>query len=309
MYRHEFMPGNPRVLFISDFFLMNHIIAGQDAHGNDIKLDYIDHGQGKPVVLIHGWPASYKMWEYQLTALTDQGFRVIAYTRRGFGNSSKPYEGNDYDTYADDLKAVLDTLNLQNVALVGFSMGGGEVARYMGRHGGARVSRVAFVSAVTPFLLKTADNPEGIDGSTFDGIIESLEKDRFSFLQDFGKNFYGVGLLSNPVSDATLNWTQAMCEVADPHATIASARAWSETDFRQDLTTIKVPTMVIHGGDDTVVPPKVSGERMTKFVPHAEFIEYAGAPHGLFITEKERLNRDLITFVHGGDIQKTADRY
>ncbi|RFP63441.1 alpha/beta hydrolase [Hymenobacter lapidiphilus] len=288
---------------------MNHIIAGQDTHGNDVKLDYIDHGAGKPVVLIHGWPATYKMWEYQLTALTEQGFRVVAYTRRGFGNSSKPFEGHDYDTYADDLKAVLDKLDLQDVTLVGFSMGGGEVARYMSRHGGARVSRVAFVSAVTPFLLKTTDNPEGVDRQVFDEMIERVKEDRFDFLQGFGKKFYGVGMLSNPVSEAALDWTQRMCEVADPRATVLSARAWSETDFRQDLATIQVPALVIHGGDDALVPAKVSGERMTHFVPHAEFIEYAGAPHGLFIPEKERLNRDLITFVHGGDVQKTADRY
>ncbi|MBT9391570.1 alpha/beta hydrolase [Hymenobacter sp. NST-14] len=288
---------------------MSYIKAGKDAHGNAVKLHYVDHGQGKPIVLIHGWPASHQMWEYQLTSLTAQGFRVVAYTRRGFGNSSKPYDGHDYDTYADDLKAVLDTLNLQDVTLVGFSMGGGEVARYMSRHGGARVTRVAFVSAVTPYLLKTADNPEGVDRETFDDIIENLKKDRFDFLTTFGKQFFGVGVLNSPVSDATLNWMQAMCQIGDPHATIQSARAWSETDFRPDLQTIKVPTLVIHGGDDQTVPPAVSGERMTQFVPQAEFVEYSGAPHGLFITDKDRLNRDLRTFAQGGNVQKTADRY
>ncbi|GAA3998959.1 alpha/beta hydrolase [Hymenobacter fastidiosus] len=276
---------------------MSYLNAGQDTNGQDIKLHYTDQGQGNPIVLIHGWPATYEMWEYQLAELPKHGNRVIAYTRRGFGNSTKTWDGHNYDTLADDLKAVLDELDLQNVTLVGFSMGGGEVARYMSRHGGARVARVAFVSAVTPFLLQTDDNPDGAPKEVFDGMVEGIRKDRFDFLATFGKKFFGVGTISHPVSDATLSWMQAMCQLASPRATEQDVYAFATTDFRQDLKRLKVPTLVIHGSKDETVPAKVSGERMTQYVPHAEFIEYDGAPHGLFITEKDRLNQDLLAFV------------
>ena len=288
---------------------MSYIKAGTDANGNDVKLHYIDQGQGNPIVLIHGWPASYEMWEYQLAELPKHDNRVVAYTRRGFGNSTKTWGGHDYDTLADDLKAVLDTLNLQNVTLVGFSMGGGEVARYMSRHGGARVSKVAFISAVTPYLLQTKDNPDGAPKENFDKMVEGINKDRFDFLQTFGKQFFGVGTISHPVSSATLDWMQAMCQQASPRATEQDVYAFAATDFRRDLATIKVPTLVIHGTDDETVPSKVSGERMTQFVPHAQFVEYSGAPHGLFITEKERLNRDILAFTSGKKVEGTADRY
>ncbi|GAB2768024.1 pimeloyl-ACP methyl ester carboxylesterase [Hymenobacter luteus] len=288
---------------------MSYIKVGQDANGSDVKLHYIDQGTGNPIVLIHGWPATYEMWEYQLAELPKHGNRVVAYTRRGFGNSSKTWEGNDYDTFADDLNAVLETLNLQNVTLVGFSMGGGEVARYMSRYGGARVARVAFVSAVTPFLLKTDDNPDGADKSVFDDMVENIRKDRFDFLQSFGKKFFGVGVISHPVSQATLDWMQSMCQLASPRATEQCVYAFAATDFRQDLAALKVPTLVIHGSSDDTVPAKNSGERMTQYVPHAQFVEYSGAPHGLFITEKDRLNRDLLAFASGGNIGGTANEF
>ncbi|TGE22376.1 alpha/beta hydrolase [Hymenobacter aquaticus] len=276
---------------------MSYITAGKDANGHDVKLHYTDQGQGNPVVLIHGWPASYEMWEYQLAELPKHGNRVIAYTRRGFGQSSKTWEGHDYDTLADDLKAVLDELDLQDVTLVGFSMGGGEIARYMSRHGGARVGRVAFVSAVTPFLLQTDDNPDGAPKKVFDEMVEGIRKDRFDFLATFGKKFYGVGVISHPVSQATLDWMQALCQIASPRATEQDVYAFAATDFRQDLQGIKVPTLVIHGTSDDTVPHKVSGQRMTQYVPHAQYIEYDGAPHGLFVTEKDRLNKDLLNFI------------
>ncbi|QIX60642.1 alpha/beta hydrolase [Hymenobacter sp. BT18] len=278
---------------------MSYITAGRDANGHEVKLHYVDQGQGDPIVLIHGWPASHEMWEYQLAELPKHGHRVVAYTRRGFGNSTKTWEGYDYDTFADDLKAVLDELDLQNVTLVGFSMGGGEVARYMSRHGGARVARVAFVAAVTPFLLQTDDNPDGAPKANFDKMVDGIHKDRFDFLATFGKQFFGVGTISHPVSNATLDWMQAMCQIASPRATEQCVYAFAATDFRQDLKTIKVPALVIHGSSDATVPPAVSGERMTQFVPHAQFVEYSGAPHGLFITEKDRLNHDLLQFVGG----------
>jgi len=282
---------------------MSYIKAGTDANGEDIKLHYTDQGQGTPVVLIHGWPQSHEAWTYQLGELPKYGLRVVAYTRRGFGNSSKPFEGYDYDTLADDLKAVLDTLDLQNVTLVGFSMGGGEVARYMSRHGGTRVAKVAFVSSVTPYLLKTDDNPDGVDKSTFDDIQKNIAKDRFDFLQTFGKQFYGEGPLSNPVSQAVLDWSFGMASLGSHQATVACGHAFAETDFRRDLATINVPALVVHGEDDKTVPIKNSGDRMGEYLKHATYVTYDGAPHGLFITEKDKLNRDLIDFATSGTVR------
>ncbi|RZK96153.1 MAG: alpha/beta hydrolase, partial [Hymenobacter sp.] len=209
----------------------------------------------------------------------------------------------DYDTLADDLKAMLDTLNLQNVTLVGFSMGGGEVARYMSRHGGARVAKVAFVSSVTPYLLQTDDNPDGVDKSTFDDIQDNIAKDRFDFLQTFGKQFYGEGLLSKPVSQAVLDWSFGMASLGSHQATVACGHAFAETDFRKDVEGITVPALVIHGDADKTVPIKNSGERMRQHLQHATYIAYDGAPHGLFITEKDKFNRDLIAFATGAEVR------
>lgn len=283
---------------------MNLIKAGQDAQGRDIQLNYYDYGQGDPIVLIHGWPLSAASWEYQLAGLPLHGKRVIAYDRRGFGYSDKPWDGYDYDTLADDLKAVLDTLNLQNVTLVGFSMGGGEVARYLSRHGGARVSKAIFVSAVTPYLLKTDANPDGVDKSVFDDIIKNLGKDRFDFLAGFGKKFYGVGMVSHPVSAATLDWSQSLALSGTPRATTACVKAWSETDFRGDLAAIKVPTLFIHGSSDETVPLEHSAELAVKLVPGATLVVYDGEPHGLNVTAKDRLNRDILTFVSGQPVSE-----
>ncbi|GAB3558699.1 alpha/beta fold hydrolase [Spirosoma fluminis] len=279
---------------------MSYIKAGVDAQGNDVNLFYQDWGTGSPVVLIHGWPLSHEMWDYQMNELPEHGIRVIAYDRRGFGKSSKPWNGYDYDTLADDLKAVLDELNLQNVTLVGFSMGGGEVARYMSRHGGERVSRVAFVSAVTPYLLKTDDNPDGVDQDVFDDILTNLKKDRADFLQTFSKQFYGVSLVSHPVSQAHLDGDFIRAYLASPRATIECGKAFAMTDFRNDLTQINVPALVIHGDSDKTVPIESSGERTAEALPNAHYIVYSGAPHGLFYTERDRLNQDLLAFVQEG---------
>ena len=262
-----------------------------------VELAYQDWGTGKPVVLIHGWPVSHEMWENQSLALAQAGLRVVAYTRRGFGDSSKPFDGYDYDTMADDLKAVLDELDLQDVTLVGFSMGGGEVARYMSRHRGARVSKVAFISAVTPYLLKTTDNPSGVDESVFNEMAAGIKKDRADFMQSFGKSFFGVGVLSSPVSEAALHHAWAAAMRGSLKATLDCATAFSHTDFRADLAAIKVPALIIHGDADQTVPIKASGEQTAKLLPHARFITYEGAPHGLFVTEKDRLSADLIEFV------------
>ncbi|MBO0953047.1 alpha/beta fold hydrolase [Fibrella forsythiae] len=276
---------------------MSFITVGTDSAGDDIKIHYQDVGTGAPVVLIHGWPLSGSMWDYQLAELPKHNLRVIAYDRRGFGHSSKPWDGYEYDTLADDLKILLETLDLQEVTLVGFSMGGGEVARYMRRHGGTRVAKVAFISAVTPYLLQTDDNPEGVDQAVFDEILTNLQQDRAAFLQTFGKQFYGVNLLSHPVSQAHLDGDFARAYVASHKATLDCAQAFATTDFRQDLSYINVPTLIIHGDADKTVPIESSGELTAQALPHAEYLVYEGAPHGLYFTEKDRFNQDLIAFV------------
>ena len=259
---------------------------------------YRDWGTGKPVVLIHGWPLHSDMWEYQSVFLASHGLRVVTYDRRGFGRSGQPWSGYDYDTMADDLKAVLDALDLQDVTLVGFSMGGGEVARYMGRHGGARVGKAVLLSSVTPYLVKTGDNPDGVDRGVFDKMAAGLQKDRPQFLAEFGKMFFGAGLLNFTVTSEIMQWAANMALVASPQATLACVRAFSETDFRADLAAFAVPTLIIHGDADTTVPPASSARLAAKLVPGAKLVEYEGAPHALFFTEKDRLNADLLRFIN-----------
>jgi pimeloyl-ACP methyl ester carboxylesterase len=285
---------------------MGYITIGTDAACNELRVHYTDLGEGSVIVLMHGWPATHAMWEYQLAELPKHGFRVVAHTRRGFGLSDQPWSGYDYDTLADDLKAVLDALDLQDVTLVGFSMGGGEVARYLGRYGAARVARVAFVSAVTPYLLKSGDNPDGVDEENFDSILAGLQDDRFNFLTGFARQFFGVTLLHPAVSDATLNWLQSISQTASPHATERCVKSFSATDFRADLATIKIPTLVIHGSADKVVPLAASGARLPTYIEQAQLVVYEGAPHGLFVTEKERLNRDLVAFARGSAVEPDA---
>ena len=266
-----------------------------------MELFYEDWGRGAPVVLIHGWPLDHQMWEYQSVYLAGRRLRVIAYDRRGFGRSSKPWTGYDYDTLADDLKALLDALELQDVTLVGFSMGGGEVARYMSRHGGAGVGRVVFVPAVTPYLLKTDANPEGVDASIFQQMLDGLNKDRADFLNSFAKTFYGSAALGMgvTVSAAQAQWTLTMAMPASLKATLDSVNAFAATDFRSDLAAVHVPALVIHGDNDQTVPIASSGERTAQMLPHAQYVVYAGAPHGLHLLDKDRLNEDLLAFATG----------
>ncbi|MDB5236744.1 MAG: arylesterase [Hymenobacter sp.] len=275
---------------------MAYIKAGEDTAGSPVNIFYEDWGQGAPVVLIHGWPLDHTMWEHQAIGLAKGGLRVIAYDRRGFGRSSRPFSGYDYDTLAADLNALLEELDLNGVTLVGFSMGGGEIARYIGTYGDARIARVAFVSAVTPFMLKTDNNPEGVPQSVFDGMADGMKKDRFDFLQTFAKSFYSVGMISHPVSQAVLDWNFIVTSLAAPTATRDCATSFSSTDFRADLQAVKVPTLVIHGDADATVPFKASGERTAKMIPQAELKVYKGAPHGLFFTEKDQLTTDLLAF-------------
>jgi len=261
------------------------------------NLFYKDWGTGKPVVFIHGWPVNSDMWEYQMVPMARRGLRTIAYDRRGFGRSDQPGGHYDYDVLADDLHALLETLDLHDVTLIGFSMGGGEVARYLSRHGSGRIARSVLVAAVTPYLVETPDNPEGVDRGVFDQMVEQLEADRPHFLAGFGKKFYGAGLLSFVVSSEFLEWNSDMALMGSPRATIDCVRLFSETDFRGDMKAFDRPTLVIHGTSDATVPAGVSGTRAAALITGAQYIEYDGAPHGLFYTERERLTADLLAFI------------
>ncbi|UDL95256.1 alpha/beta hydrolase [Lichenihabitans sp. PAMC28606] len=260
------------------------------------ELYYNDWGQGRPVVLVPGWPLDADMWSDQAVFLAENGFRAITYDRRGFGRSSQPWTGYDYDTLADDLAAVLDHLDLSHVTLVGFSMGGGEVARYLARHGSARIAKAVLVSAVTPYLLKTNDNPTGVDPSVFDQMIDGLRKDRPHFLAGFAKGLYGNGLVGRRVSDEVLQWSLQMAMMGSLRATIECVKAFSATDFRADMAAFTVPTLIIHGTSDASVPIDHSGRVAAKMIPSARLVEYDGEPHGLFATAKDRLNADLAAF-------------
>lgn len=256
-----------------------------------------DMGHGKPVVLIHGWPLTGDMFEYQTLALLESGYRVITYDRRGFGQSGHGATGYDYDTFADDLAAVLDNLDLNSVALVGFSMGGGEIARYLTRHGSARIAKAALVSSVVPYLLKGNDNPDGVDEGVFDTMKAQVREDRFAFLQDFAKQFYGIGFISRPVSQGILDWSFLLGSMASPKATVDCIDAFGRTDFRPDLASFTIPTLIIHGTADKTVPIEPAGKAAAAGIPGAQFIEYDGEPHGLFATAPGRLNDDLIRFI------------
>ena len=257
-------------------------------------------GDGPPVVLIHGWPLSGDSWDPVSHALAESGFRAIAYDRRGFGRSDQPSDGYNYDTFADDLADVMIAMDArQNAALVGFSMGGGEIARYLSRHGGTGVSRVCLVSSVVPYMLQTDDNPDGVPQATFDEMTEGMLADRAKFFTGFFKDFFGVGILTQPVSDEVLHlaWITAMQAGLRP--TLAAAKAFATTDFRPDLASFRVPTLVIHGTSDKTVPIDATGRAVARAVPHATLLEYSGEPHGVFATQSDRLIRDLLDFLSG----------
>ncbi len=261
------------------------------------ELFYTDWGQGRPVVLIHGWPLDGDMWSDQAVHLARHGCRVITYDRRGFGRSGQPWDGYDYDTLSDDLAAVIDQLDLADVTLVGFSMGGGEVARYLGRHGAAKVAKAALVSAVTPYLLKTENNPTGVDQTVFDEILAGLKDDRPHFLAGFGADFFGNSLLKKRVSAETLQWALQMAMMGSLRATIECVKSFSSTDFRGDMAAFTVPTLIIHGTADATVPIDSSGRVAARLIPGSTLIEYDGQPHGLQATAKDRLSADLLAFV------------
>ena len=261
------------------------------------KLYVKDWGAGRPVIFMSGWPLSSDSWDDHAMALADSGYRTIAYDRRGFGRSSQPWSGYDYDTLADDLAAVIEQTGAKDAVLVGFSMGGGEVARYMSRHGGKSVVQAALVSSVVPYMLKTSDNPNGTEQDVFDNMAEGMREDRAKFFAGFFKDFFGVNLLSRPASAELLEWARSVSMQASLKATLACAKSFASTDFRPDLAAFKVPTLIIHGTDDKTVPIDASGRAAARGISQATLIEYEGAPHGLFATEKDRLTLDLLQFL------------
>lgn len=260
---------------------------------------YKDWGTGTPVVLVHGWPLNGDMWERQATFLSEHGLRTVVYDRRGFGRSGQPWSGYDYDTMAADLHSLMEELDLRGATLVGFSMGGGEVVRYLSRYGSGRVKSAVLVSAVTPFLLKTESNPDGVDAKVFDQIGEQMVKDRPAYMKEFGPKFYGRSTLKHTVSEAVLEWTQSMAMMGSLRSSLETAKSWSSTDFRQEMKAITIPVLVIHGTSDATVPIDVAGRRSAKLLPNAKLIEYEGEPHGLFLTAADRLNEELLQFVRG----------
>ncbi|KAF5039668.1 Non-heme chloroperoxidase [anaerobic digester metagenome] len=275
---------------------MPYVTVGKENSGT-IDLYYEDHGAGRPVVLISGWPLSSKSWEKQVPALLDAGYRVVAYDRRGFGNSAKPTSGYDYDTLAEDLHKLMTELDLTDATLVGFSMGGGEVARYLGTYGSDRVDSAVFISAIPPFLLKTHDNPEGVDGSVFDGIMESISADRPAFLSGFFSEFYNVDVLGGDrISDAAVRFSWNVAVTASPRGTLDCVSAWL-TDFRSDLRSIDVPVLVIHGNADRIVPFIASGKRIPELVKGSRLVVVEGGPHGIIWTHAGHVNREVLDFL------------
>jgi pimeloyl-ACP methyl ester carboxylesterase len=275
---------------------MPYINVGQENSGN-IDLYYEDHGTGKPVVLVHGWPLSGRSWEKQVPALLDAGYRVITYDRRGFGDSSKPTSGYDYDTFAQDLHKLVTKLDLREFALVGFSMGGGEVARYLGTYGSERVSKAVFISSIPPFLLKTSDNPDGVDGAVFEGIKKAIVADRPAFLSKFLSNFYNVDTLGGKlISDQAVQLSWNIAAGASPKGTLECVSAWL-TDFRNDLERIAIPTLVIHGDADRILPISATGKRTPEFVKGSKLVVVEGGPHGMTWTHAEKVNHELLGFL------------
>lgn len=272
------------------------MIDGRDGTGLYVK----SWGEGPPVVLIHGWPLSADSWDPITHHLAENGFQAIAYDRRGFGRSDQPSEGYDYDTFCDDLAAVIDQVaGGEKVALVGFSMGGGEIARYLSHHGPQSVERVALVSSVVPYMPRTESNPDGVPPEVFAQMTEAMLSDRAQFFRGFFKDFYGVGWLDRPVSDEVLDRSWQVAMQAGLRPTLAAAQAFATTDFRPDVASFTVPTLIIHGTADKTVPIEATGRELARRVPHAQLIEYHGEAHGVFATQQERLKEDLLAFLEG----------
>ncbi|MFI2351785.1 alpha/beta fold hydrolase [Streptomyces sp. NPDC019443] len=275
---------------------MPFITVGQE-NTTDIDLYYEDHGTGQPVVLIHGYPLDGHSWEKQLPALLDAGYRVITYDRRGFGQSSQPTTGYDYDTFAADLNTVMETLDLTDTILVGFSMGTGEVGRYLGTYGSARVAKAAFLAGLEPYLLKTDDNPTGVDRTVFEGILAAVTQDRYAYFTDFYQAFYNLDEnLGTRISEDVVRANWATAAGASAHASRAAVPTWT-TDFRNDIPKIDVPALILHGTADRILPIEATAQPFHSALPHADYIVIEDAPHGLLWTHAEEVNNALLTFL------------
>lgn len=284
---------------------MSFVNVGKE-NSTGIDLYYEDHGSGDPVVLIHGYPLNGASWEKQLPALLAAGHRVITYDRRGFGKSSQPTSGYNYDTFAEDLHKLVTKLKLKDFTLVGFSMGGGEVARYIGKYGSKGVAKAVIIGGVPPFLLKTSDNPEGVDGSVFEGIQKAVASDRYAFFTEFFRNFYNTDVfLGKRISEQALQASWNVAAAASPTASLACVPTWHE-DFRKDLDRIEVPTLVIHGDADRIVPFAASGERTAKLVKGARLHVVKEGPHAVAWTHAEEVNSELVNFLAKGAGKQAA---
>jgi non-heme chloroperoxidase len=276
---------------------MARVQVGEE-NGTPIEIYYEDRGSGPAVVLIHGWPLSGRSWEKQVPALVDDGYRVITYDRRGFGQSSQPWDGYDYDTFAADLNRLLEHLDLTGVTLVGFSMGGGEVARYVGRYGTDRVSKAVFAAAVPPYLYKSAENPDGgIDDATLTAFHDGIRADRPAFVDAFVTNFFAVRGRTDLVSEPLRQDNVRIAVGASPKGTLDCTTAFSTTDFREDLAAFTIPTLVIHGDADAIVPFEVSGRRTAGAIPDSKLVLVPDAPHGLNVTHTQTFNSELLAFL------------
>lgn len=277
---------------------MPYITVGSE-NGHDIDLHYDDFGGGDPVVLVHGWPLSGRSWEGQVPALVEAGHRVITYDRRGFGQSSQPWEGYDYDTFAADLAALIDQLGLTNVTLVGFSMGGGELARYVSTYGTGKISKLVFASAVPPYLWKSDDNPDGaVDQELADWFSDGITGDRPAFLRQFVDMFFTPGEADEPIVSAEQRaYALSIAEAASPKGTLDCTAAFATTDFRDDLTKVDVPTLVIHGDADGIVPFEASGKRTAEAIPDAQTHLIEGGPHGVLVSHRDEWNEAVLRFL------------
>jgi len=284
---------------------MAYITVGKE-NSSDIQLYYEDHGSGDPVVLIHGYPLSGASWEKQIPVLLQAGQRVITYDRRGFGKSSQPTTGYNYDTFAEDLHKLVTHLKLRNFALVGFSMGGGEVARYIGKHGSKGVSKAVIIGGIPPYLLKTADNQDGVDASVFEGIQKAVVADRYAFFTEFFKNFFNTDVfLGKRISEQAVQASWNVAASASATASLACVPTWHE-DFRNDVARIDVPTLVIHGDADRIVPVKASGEKTAKLVKGARLATIKDGPHAVNWTHAEEVNAELVNFLRKGAAKRAA---
>ena len=263
-----------------------------------VDIFYEDYGSGQPIILIHGWPLSRKSWEKQVWKIVEEGYRCISYDRRGFGTSSAPWGAYDYSALASDLNAIIETLELREVVIVGFSMGGGEVVRYLTDYGSSKIAKAALISSIIPLVKEKSDNPDGVPEKALDGIIDALQKDRVGFLKEFSKGFYNYDdNKGDRISEAQLDYDFTIASFASPRATIQTALAWMHTDFRPELKNVVVPTLIVHGDADATVPIETSAKQAAEGIKYSIYEVIKGAPHGLNVTHADELNDILISFI------------